>query len=97
MKFVKKEIEQEAKNEYEIYTYLKAINNPKVEKYGIATIYHYNENWNGYILTVLSYFGGGNLLAKGREHYFDHSITYQNINTLIVFRDFVSFNVARLY
>lgn len=102
MKFVKKEIKHEAKREYEIYTYLKAINNPKVEKYGIAAVYHYNENWNEYVLTVFSYFGGGNLLNKGREKYFHHSIKYHHINILIVLREFVSFLrhpriICRLY
>lgn len=90
MKFVKKEIEHEARKEYEMYTYLNAINNPKVEKYGIAAVYHYNENWNGYILMILSHFGDGNLQTRARENYFDHLKTYRNINTLIVFRDFVS-------
>lgn len=45
MKFSSFWATENTENEYEMYTYLDAINNPNVEAYGIPSIYYYGK-WN---------------------------------------------------
>lgn len=80
MKFVCEKNANLAKREYDVYTYLNAIFNPDVERYGIPSIYYYNR-YGEYQLMVLSLFEC-NLLNK--------ESAIQVIDNLIVFRDFVS-------
>lgn len=42
-----------AEREYEAYTYLGAINNANVEKYGIPAVYYYGK-WEDYILMAIT-------------------------------------------
>lgn len=48
-----------AQNEYEIYSYLHAIDNPKVELYGIPSVYYYGI-WNDeYIMMGITLLDSG--------------------------------------
>lgn len=86
MKFIRIDVLQAATREYEIYSYLKAVDNPKIERFGIPNVYYYNE-WNGHMIMVFSYFGDGDLIdGFGKGHFFED----RYINSLILFREFVS-------
>lgn len=53
IKFINKKNMVNAKREYEMYSYLNAIDNPNVEKYGISAVYYYGE-WNDFIVTAFT-------------------------------------------
>lgn len=82
LKFVPKVNISFTNREIQIYSYLDAIDNPDVEKYGIPNVYYYGK-WGTYMLTVFSLFDYD--LMNVAEHFPNHSI-----NSLILFRDFVS-------
>lgn len=82
MKFTMPEKKNLAEQEYEMYTYLHAINSSKVERYGIPAVYYYGE-WEGHDLIML----GLTLLDKEVE---SKQLLESDVNVLIVLRDFVS-------
>lgn len=51
IKFIKKTDLEFAQREYEMYSYMKAINKTDVEKYGIASVYYYGR-WKGFIVSA---------------------------------------------
>lgn len=52
IKFINEKINKDqAKREYEMYTYLNAVNQTEPETYGIPTVYYYGR-WNGCIVTA---------------------------------------------
>lgn len=53
MKFTSSEGKREAKREYEIYSYLDAINNTAIERHGIPSVYYFGE-WDDYILMAIT-------------------------------------------
>lgn len=67
--------------EIEFYSYLDAIDNVTVEKFGISNVYYYGK-WRSYMLTVFSLFDCD--LVNMAEHFPNRSI-----NSLLLFRDFV--------
>lgn len=79
VKFTELENKHLADAEYEMYTYLYAINNTDVERYGIPTVYYYGE-WDHLIIMGLT------LLDNGVD-----SKHLSESDVLIVLRDFVSF------
>lgn len=90
MKFVKLEHIDEAKREYEIYSYLNAVDNAKeCERFGIPNVYYYHE-WKEHMIIVLSYFNGGDLIDVHTKGHFLETFGNQCINSLILFREFVS-------
>lgn len=87
MKFTPLIHEEKAKREYEIYTYLNAIDNPIVEEYGIPSVYYY-DTWKTYTLIVITLFDPG----------FELRVRFGRINNLdllIMCREFVSDDDAR--
>lgn len=84
MKFVDHILYESIQREYAMYTYLNAIYNPDVEKYGIPAIYYYNKYGERHQLLVFSLFEC-NLLDKA-----ENVTALQPIDSLILFRDFVS-------
>lgn len=86
MKFTDMKFVDSCDLEYAMYTFLDAINNTNVEKYGFPAIYYFNE-WNQhYILTVFSFLDGGD--AYDRLIKTNHFA--EPLNSLILFRNFVS-------
>lgn len=53
MKFTPLHMKVFATEEFKIYSYLNAINNSDVERYGIPSVYYYGE-WNDYVLMGLT-------------------------------------------
>lgn len=53
MKFTHFKRKQYAEKEYEIYSYLNAIENPKVEHHGIPSVYYYG-TWRCTIMMAIS-------------------------------------------
>lgn len=89
MKFVDIEHIESANREFEIYAYLDAINNTKVEEHGFPTIYYYNV-WEMHIVMVMSFFEGGDLIDKMRKGFFKNPTEeIKSIDSLILFRNFV--------
>lgn len=88
MKFVPSELAKvEIETEYTIYTYLNAIQNSTVEKYGIPAVYHYGK-WKEF--TML----GVTLLDSQFTRLYMHildtpGLAMSYIDILIVFREFV--------
>lgn len=82
MKFTELKNEDEAKQEYKIYTYLNAINNPNTEAYGVPTIYYYG-TWNDHVMMAMT------LLDSEFHKRFDGG-KFNEIDLLITFREFVS-------
>lgn len=90
LKFMKMANEQDAKKEYEMYSYLDAIDKPEIEKLGFCSIYYFGK-WNeDYMLMAMSLLTDGDLDDKASEGYLDDSVGNQAINSLILFRNFVS-------
>lgn len=85
MKFIETGGEFGAENEhYEIYTYLNAINNSRVEIYGIPTVYYYG-TWEVHNIMAIILF--------------DHNVLSEYVNCkmnevdlLIIMREFVNGN-----
>lgn len=90
IKFVKKENLEQIEREYKIYSYLDAIENPDVEKYGIPTAYGYNE-WQHCVYMAISLFEFDliDAVRKGSFNYTLHD-NHKALNSLILFKDFVS-------
>lgn len=85
--------EEDAKREYEMYSYLDAIDKPEIEKLGFCSIYYFGK-WNEeYMLMAMTLLTDGDLYDKAREGFLDDSVENQAINSLILFRNFVSFLV----
>lgn len=84
MKFTKLENKELAEAEYEMYTYLDAIDKPEVELYGIPAVYYYGQ-WQGQDLIMM----GLTLLDKKVK---TKQLLENDVNILIVLRDFVRFN-----
>lgn len=82
MKFTPVEHEFYAKHEYEIYACLDAINNTKIEAFGIPSVYYYGR-WNGHILMAITL-----LDTKLNAEQSDHQLNEADI--LIIFLEFVS-------
>lgn len=89
LKFMDGNRMEDPHREYKIYTYLHAIATPNVERFGIPTVYYYKK-WKGFILMVLSYLNGGDLITAVEAGHFKNPL-----DSLILFRDFVS--VFRLF
>lgn len=51
IKFIKKNDVEYAQREYEMYSHMKAINKPGVEKYGITAVYYY-ATWKNFFVTA---------------------------------------------
>lgn len=86
MKFTMAEKKYLADQEYQMYSYLGAINDTNVERYGIPVVYYYG-NWNqtGLILMAVS------LLDQDIEDLVISKRLFENdVNILILLRDFVS-------
>lgn len=82
MKFTPSKRADVAAREYEMYTYLNAINNTDVERYGIPTVYYYG-TWKDNILIAVTLLDPAfNKKSKDRE--------LQEVDILITFREFVS-------
>lgn len=77
-----KEEKSSADREFEIYWHLDAVDNNTVEQYGISPIFYYNK-YKDYIMMVFLLF---------EENLYDRMeiIEAGPINSLILFRDFVS-------
>lgn len=94
MKFSPWEHKSVMDREFEMYTYLHAVNKTNVEQYGISPILYYKKlQWEDdeYMLAVFSFFDGGHLLDMSKKGHFSHAANDPNvINSLIIFRDFVS-------
>lgn len=73
----------DAKHEYEIYSYLHAINNSAIEAYGIPSVYYYG-HWNGCYLIAITLMD-----TKFNERC---QLRYVNeVDILIISREFVSY------
>lgn len=82
MKFTPSKFEKSALDEYEIYTYLNAINNTSVEMYGIPSVYYFGR-WNDYVLMAIT------LLDTKFDKVFSSEKIIE-LDVLIMFREFVS-------
>lgn len=94
IKFVKNENLKQIEREYEIFSYLDAIKNPDVEKYGIPTVYGFNE-WQNCVYIVISLFEFDLIDAVQRGN-FNYTLqdSHKALNSLILFKDFVSALIA---
>lgn len=93
MKFSAIEHQNESDREYEMYSYLSAIDNETVERFGLCNIYYYGDwksKWNKEFKLMIFTYLSGSLGRPARAGFFDSSIGNNGINTLILFRDFVS-------
>lgn len=90
IKFIKIQDSKQIEREYEILSYLNAIKNPDVEKFGIPVVYDCNE-WQNCVYMVLSLFEC-DLIDVVRMGHFNYTPqNYHNaLNSLILFKDFVS-------
>lgn len=82
MKFMPSKYEKQAINEYEMYTYLGAINIEKVENDGIPSVYYYGR-WRNFIMMAIT------LLDPAFDERVE-SLAFETIDILIIFREFVS-------
>lgn len=87
MKFTKLEKKNLAEAEYEMYTYLHAINSSEVERYGIPAVYYYGE-WEGHDLIMMG-------LTPLDKEVKSKEFLESDVNALIVLRDFVSSILAK--
>lgn len=79
-----------ADEEYEMFSYLHAINNPEVEKCGIPAVYYYGE-WEQLIMM------GFSILENDLDKLVDSKQFFESdVNVLLVLRDFVS-NKIQIY
>lgn len=82
MKFTPGDLHLYAEHEYEIYTWLGAVNDTKIEAYGVPCVYFYSW-WNKHVLTAIT-------LLDSEFHKRCEPIQMTEADILIVFRDFVS-------
>lgn len=93
MKFSAMENKNESDREYEMYSYLGAIDNESVEQFGLCNIYYYGDwknEWDIEFKLIIFTYLSGNLGQWARAGYFNSAIGKNGLNTLILFRDFVS-------
>lgn len=81
MKFSPLHFIDSSKNEYKMYTYLDAINNPNALNDGVPTIYYFG-TWNNYTIMAMT------LLDSGLQKKIKDQI--EELEVYIVCRDFVS-------
>lgn len=84
MKFTPLAEKKAADEEYEMSSYLHAINNPEVEKYGIPAVYYYGE-WDQLIMTGFSLLDNDLVKLVDSKEFFE-----SDVNVLLVLRNFVS-------
>lgn len=89
MKFTQKIHKNESDREFEMYTYLNAIDDPAVEKFGFSAVHYYNDWNNEYMIMVFSRFEEDLIDASNRGR-FNHTLKQSAANSLILFRNFVS-------
>lgn len=89
MKFTQNIHKNESDREFEMYTYLNAIDNPEVEKFGFSAVHYYNEWNNEYMVMVFSRFEEDLINAMNRGC-FNCTLKQGAANSLILFRNFVS-------
>lgn len=82
MKFTPINVEIFASEEFKIYSYLNAINNTDVERYGIPSVYYYGK-WNNYILMGIT------LLDAKFNKCFECGL-FNGADALILMQQFVS-------
>lgn len=82
MKFTPTDEQFEAAKEYAIYTYLDAINNTDVERYGIPSV-HYFGLWDDYVLMAITLLDA-NCMKKSKNGQLNE------LDMIIIFREFVS-------
>lgn len=86
MKFTTPEKKYLADKEYQMYSYLGAINDTNVEQYGIPVIYYYGEcSQTGLILMAISLLDQDIQDLTLSKQLFEH-----DVNILILLRNFVS-------
>lgn len=85
VKFIESSNKASAEQEYRIYSYLHAIDNSTVERFGIPTVYYYGK-WEDFIVIAITLCNRGSL-----NDYCDDFDLEIPLNNLIVFRQFVSF------
>lgn len=93
MKFSAMKHKNETDREYEMYSYLNAIDNENVEQFGLCNVYYYGDwksEWHTEFKLVILTFLRGNLGRPARAGYFKSANGKNGLNTLILFRDFVS-------
>lgn len=85
IKFTSSNHKEEAEIEYKMYTYLNAIDNEDVERYGIPSVYYY-DTWNDHILLAITLLDPEftNRLKMDRIH------KLNTIDILIIFKECVS-------
>lgn len=82
MKFTPASLHLNAEHEYRIYTWLGAINNTEVEKFGIPSVYWYGW-WNNHVLMAMT-------LLDSEFHTRCKKNQVTDVDILIVFREFVN-------
>lgn len=90
LKFVKLKYKHETDKEFTIYTYLHAIDNSYVEQFGIPAVYYYKQYSPGHMLLAMTFFDGGDLIDVAQKGHFELSDDKNVINSLLLFKDFVS-------
>lgn len=88
MKFTPSNRKARAQKEYEIYTYLDAIDNEICEQYGIPCVYYYAP-WDDYIIMAIT------LLDEKFENRVRNGVLNE-VDLLIICREFVSDNTCTL-
>lgn len=83
MKFTPEYNKHHAQEEYQMYTYLGAIQNSSVEAFGIPSVYYYGQWQDLYLMAITL------LDSQSYEMSGDDGIVNQ-VDVLIVFREFVS-------
>lgn len=81
IKFINKINRVQAKREYQMYSYLYAIDNATVEQYGVPSLYYYGE-WANFIVTAYTELEETVAVRV-------HSGTYYNYDILLLIQQFV--------
>lgn len=95
IKFTPLKDKEEAEIEYKMYTYLGAIDNEDVERYGIPSVYYY-DTWNDHILLAITLLDPefSNRVRMARVE------KLSTVDTLIIFKECVglrfSIRICRL-
>lgn len=84
IKFVPNTKITESEREFELFKYLDAYNNPKVERFGIPSIY-FHDQWQNYTVTAFTRLEQ-TLWQLGDEGYF----SYESFDIMLLFKQFVS-------
>lgn len=94
LKFVKLSEKEHSDAEFAMYTYLNAIDNDDIERFGLPSIYYYkvfDQCDVGYTLMAITLLTGGDLYKRMQTGLFDDTFEHQTINSLILFRNFVGY------